>query len=423
MNSKRNLLIFLISFAFGLALCFALYWLFRPDATAEGKPQQTTKQPSPPPVVEPPAPAPTPPPVATTEPNPLETPMARPEELMKNLASSLTKPEFLEQIAQNFDSEKVPQETMAKLRELLAAGKLKNLQPRLLGESTLQGAQRWVLTIPDAPEGQRELLVEIAPKNGAWTLQKLFFTPQRPDALSTADGFLQAVIRQDFGAAKSYVQPKSVSNPTLVGLILIFEDGVYRLPPNHALRLMLERADFASYLVGVQSDELHSRGEFSLNLCLTEEKNWKIAEVNLDHLLSTFAKNQGSDESETFVPLVKNPKGGDLLLINFAFDKDELTSRAKRQVALIAKVLTQGQKITLTGYTDGLGSKDYNQSLSMRRAEIVRDALIAAGITKEQIILKAEGMRNPLRPNVTQTGADNPEGRKINRRTEIYLDF
>ena len=81
------------------------------------------------------------------------------------------------------------------------------------------------------------------------------------------------------------------------------------------------------------------------------------------------------------------------------------------------------KKLTLSGHTDSKGTDDYNKSLSMRRAEAVREFLLDAGVEATQVVTLAKGDSEPRRPNVTESGEDNPEGRRANRRTEIYLDF
>jgi outer membrane protein OmpA-like peptidoglycan-associated protein len=53
----------------------------------------------------------------------------------------------------------------------------------------------------------------------------------------------------------------------------------------------------------------------------------------------------------------------------------------------------------------------------------VRAYLVEQGVEGSQIIIQAEGESRPRRPNETESGRDNPEGRRANRRTEIYLDF
>jgi outer membrane protein OmpA-like peptidoglycan-associated protein len=99
--------------------------------------------------------------------------------------------------------------------------------------------------------------------------------------------------------------------------------------------------------------------------------------------------------------------------------------RTRRQLEIVSMILRSdpGKKITLSGHTDALGTKDYNNDLSTRRADVVRDYLIQVGVTAGQIVTVAKGDSQPRRPNVTETGGDNPEGRRANRRTEIYLDF
>ena len=67
--------------------------------------------------------------------------------------------------------------------------------------------------------------------------------------------------------------------------------------------------------------------------------------------------------------------------------------------------------------------RDSNNQLSARRADTVRDFLAAAGVSPSQIVTFAKGASQPRRPNVTATGHDDPIGRRVNRRTEIYLDF
>ena len=74
-------------------------------------------------------------------------------------------------------------------------------------------------------------------------------------------------------------------------------------------------------------------------------------------------------------------------------------------------------------HTDALGTDEYNNVLSGRRAGAVESYLLEVGVSSEQIVALAEGEAKPRRPNSTEEGEDNPTGRRANRRTEIYLDF
>ena len=126
-----------------------------------------------------------------------------------------------------------------------------------------------------------------------------------------------------------------------------------------------------------------------------------------------------------YSPLVKNPQGGDTLALYFEFDEDDISPRTRRQLEIVTMILKSdpGKKITLSGHTDALGTEEYNNQLSSRRARVVRDYLVKAGVTEAQIITVGKGASQPRRPNMTETGEDDPEGRRANRRTEIYLDF
>lgn len=109
---------------------------------------------------------------------------------------------------------------------------------------------------------------------------------------------------------------------------------------------------------------------------------------------------------------------GDVL---FEFDKDTLAPSARTAVAAAVKLITstaKGKPLTVIGHTDALASDAYNQALSERRAETVRTAL-AAALPGTTIKASGVGENQPVAPNTTVTGADNPEGRALNRRVTI----
>ena len=67
------------------------------------------------------------------------------------------------------------------------------------------------------------------------------------------------------------------------------------------------------------------------------------------------------------------------------------------------------------GYTDGVGSEAYNNELSQRRAESIRDALAQRGVDDTRIVTKGYGKAYPVGDNA------NPEGRAMNRRVEVII--
>lgn len=71
--------------------------------------------------------------------------------------------------------------------------------------------------------------------------------------------------------------------------------------------------------------------------------------------------------------------------------------------------------IEVDGHTDSMGSDDYNQRLSDRRADAVSAYLIDQGVPSSQISARGFGEMEPKATN------DTPEGRQLNRRVEIHI--
>jgi outer membrane protein OmpA-like peptidoglycan-associated protein len=73
------------------------------------------------------------------------------------------------------------------------------------------------------------------------------------------------------------------------------------------------------------------------------------------------------------------------------------------------------RSVRIEGHTDSVGSDDLNQRLSERRADAVRDALMARGTPSERIRTRGFGETQPI------AGNDDPGGRQQNRRVEIVV--
>jgi type IV pili sensor histidine kinase/response regulator len=87
----------------------------------------------------------------------------------------------------------------------------------------------------------------------------------------------------------------------------------------------------------------------------------------------------------------------------FTFDSAALSDQDRKAITRIARVLSPRRSLRLVGYTDDTGPKAYNAYLAQRRAESVRDALIAAGYPRQLLQLEsrpglaANGKRAQLR--------------------------
>ncbi|MEM5316317.1 OmpA family protein [Paraburkholderia sp. JHI869] len=100
---------------------------------------------------------------------------------------------------------------------------------------------------------------------------------------------------------------------------------------------------------------------------------------------------------------------------NFAFDKADLLPAGKQRLDQFIQESDSVNigAIVISGYTDSVGSKAYNDRLSMRRAQTVRNYLQAHGLHASQYEVHGYGFANPIASNATA------EGRAKNRRVEI----
>lgn len=106
----------------------------------------------------------------------------------------------------------------------------------------------------------------------------------------------------------------------------------------------------------------------------------------------------------------------------FDFGDAALAPAALDTLRGVADKLDGVAAIEITGHTDAIGDEAFNLALGQRRADAVRDWLIAnTALTADVITARGVGEADPIAPNRTEAGADNPEGRALNRRVEFTL--
>jgi len=105
---------------------------------------------------------------------------------------------------------------------------------------------------------------------------------------------------------------------------------------------------------------------------------------------------------------------GDVL---FDLNKAELKSNGLVNVNQLATYLRDNpdRKVIVEGYTDSSGSASYNQSLSERRAQSVRMALVKMGVDPARIVAQGYGKEYPVADNTSNSG------RAQNRRVEVTI--
>lgn len=245
------------------------------------------------------------------------------------------------------------------------------------------------------------------------------------DPVHSARRFLQAALRQDFAAAREVTDPDLVTRKKVAGLCILFEEGAYALAEERPLSATAAGPDSAWVIVKVKSGHDGHESDFGLEMRRRAAGSWQVAGVNFSRLLTDYAARAGATDGVAYTPIVRNPAGGESLVVYFDFNDAGLVPRARRQLEIVANLLRDDprRKLRLSGHADAIGSDTYNRRLSAARALVVKDTLAALGVEPAQIVTEGLGTLRPLDPNTKPDGSDNPEGRSRNRRTEIYLDF
>jgi outer membrane protein OmpA-like peptidoglycan-associated protein len=101
----------------------------------------------------------------------------------------------------------------------------------------------------------------------------------------------------------------------------------------------------------------------------------------------------------------------------FDFNKYTLKPEARERLAKISGIVLAypDLKLEIEGHTDSIGSDEYNQSLSEKRAETVRGYLVSSGAVPDHVTATGLGKSNPVADNSTSAG------RKLNRRVEMVV--
>lgn len=103
----------------------------------------------------------------------------------------------------------------------------------------------------------------------------------------------------------------------------------------------------------------------------------------------------------------------------FDFDKAVLKPEGKKSIHDIDTDIQSSQSkvidIKVVGYTDSIGTEAYNEQLSVRRANAVKDYMVSEGVDPGIIDVKGMGEADPVASNATAAG------RAQNRRVEISV--
>jgi len=148
-----------------------------------------------------------------------------------------------------------------------------------------------------------------------------------------------------------------------------------------------------------------------------------------DAAADTAAANQRTREAEQYAAQLQSrlaelnaketARGYVITVGDVLFDtaRSELKPGASSSVERLGAFLLQypQRTVLVEGYTDNVGGTEFNQELSTRRANAVRNALVAQGVASTRIATRGYGEAYPVSSN------GSADGRQANRRVEMVL--
>jgi len=101
----------------------------------------------------------------------------------------------------------------------------------------------------------------------------------------------------------------------------------------------------------------------------------------------------------------------------FDFNKYTLKPAARERLARVSGIVLAypDLKLEIEGHTDSIGTEEYNQTLSEKRAATVRDYLTSSGVSVDNVVARGLGKSDPVADNRSAAG------RKLNRRVEMIV--
>ncbi len=109
--------------------------------------------------------------------------------------------------------------------------------------------------------------------------------------------------------------------------------------------------------------------------------------------------------------------------IMFDFDEYDLSGDAIYEMEKLYQIMKKYPELYIEaiGHTDAIGSEEYNLKLSGLRARSVVNYLVNKGIDPERFVSKGVGESRNIARNITPSGKDLPEGRRLNRHVDIKI--
>lgn len=245
------------------------------------------------------------------------------------------------------------------------------------------------------------------------------FTGQ--DEESTAGLQLGYHFNQDWSIEANHTEGTGTANPhtRVAGLT-----GAYRLLGEETQLLGLAAiqninnpndSDDVDFALGAAVSHYFTdsiEGRLSVLGGVTNE--YYVSNLSLNYHFGTHKEADVEQEPEKVAPAVVMTK---TLHAHFSTDKAVVREDDKAEIIAVSDSMKQnpGSTATIVGHTDSTASEEYNQDLSERRAEAVKNVMVEEGVNPEAIETSGRGEVEPVGDN------DTAEGRQENRRIEAVV--
>lgn len=124
---------------------------------------------------------------------------------------------------------------------------------------------------------------------------------------------------------------------------------------------------------------------------------------------TTAFESRTTEGEETVITLASD--------ILFAFGEATIGPSAEAKILELVAEVPDGATVQVHGHTDSVSGREFNQTLSEKRAETVAE-IVREDRPDLELEVEGFGLDRPVEPNEVN-GEDNPEGRALNRRVEI----
>ncbi len=236
-------------------------------------------------------------------------------------------------------------------------------------------------------------------------------TPPENDKVSEARSIYEE-IRNDPNVARSGDRQLRNARDQLARAENLLEEGEETVDVEHAAYLAKRHGEIAR--------EQGRRAQLQEEIQSAEARR---KELELE--MSSTAAEQARREAEMLrarmeeMEAEQTDRGMVLTLGDVLFDlnKADLKPAGEQTISRLADFMSEYEerRVRVEGYTDSTGAASYNQGLSERRAEAVRDALVDMGISRNRVETRGYGEEYPVASN------DTSSGRQQNRRVEIVI--